>query len=96
MRNKYKNLKRIKKMIISAVVSIRGDNRLFAKTMVGGTEVTALLDSGATNSCIGRAATELLKGKEKYITKLFDESVKTANGGETAVTGVITLPGRAK
>lgn len=70
------------KKIIATVVSLKGDNRVYAQTKVGGVEITALLDSGATSNCIGKAYKELLNGREDQITKIFDENVRTADGGK--------------
>lgn len=92
MRKKRKNYNRIKKKIIATVVSLKGDGRAYAKTKVDGVEILALLDSGANSSCLGKNALEFLKDKTDRIIPLFGENVQTADGGETAVIGVISLP----
>lgn len=92
MREKKRSFKRIRNKIVSTIVTLKGDNRFFAKTKIGDLEVLALLDSGAGASCIGRNSEALLRGKENLIMPIRGQTVRTANGGETAVTGVITLP----
>jgi len=74
------------------VVSVQNDNRFFAKTKVDGEEILALLDTGANANCIGRGAHAFLKNRTRPIRKLSEECVRTASGGETQVTGAITLP----
>lgn len=92
LRDRHHRLKRIRKKIVSTIVTLKGDSRMFAKTKVGGVEVLALLDSGASTSCIGKNAAELLKKNQDYIMPIKDEKVRTADGGVTPVTGFITLP----
>jgi len=75
--------------VVDTVVSVQNDNRFFAKTKVDGEEILALLDTGASANCIGRGAQAFLKNRP--IRKLSEECVRTASGGETQVTGAITL-----
>lgn len=92
LRDRHNYLKRVKKKIVSAIVSLKGDNRVYAKTKVGGIDVMALLDSGATTSCIGKGAMEMLKHKMSQIVSIRNENVRTADGGVTPVIGTIVLP----
>uniref|UniRef100_W8AS19 RNA-directed DNA polymerase n=1 Tax=Ceratitis capitata TaxID=7213 RepID=W8AS19_CERCA len=92
MREKAKTLRRIRNKIVSTIVTIKGDNRFFAQTKVGGIEVIALLDSGAEACCLGKNAEKFLQNKGSKIVPVKNQSIRTANGGETPVTGVISLP----
>lgn len=74
------------------MVTIGNDNRFFAKTLVGGREVMALLDSGAGACCIGKHALQFLTGYENSIINLTGQSVKTENGGKVFVVGIATFP----
>lgn len=56
MRTKQKNFRRIHNKIIATIVTVKGDNRFFARTKIDGQEVLALLDSGAGASCLGKNA----------------------------------------
>jgi len=78
--------------LVDTVVSMQIDNRFFAKTKVDGEEILALLDTGASANCIGRGANAFLKDRTWPLRKLSEECVRTASGGETQVTGAITLP----
>jgi len=78
--------------VVDTVVSVQNDNRFFAKTKVDGEEILALLDTGASANCIGRGAHAFLENRTRPIRKLSEECVRTASGGETQVTGAITLP----
>jgi len=72
----------LKQKVVDTVVSMQNDNRFFAKTK----------DTGASANCIGRGAHAFLKNRTRPIKKLSVEFVRTASGGETQVTGAITLP----
>jgi len=84
--------RRLKQKVVDTVVSVQNENRFFAKTKVDGEELLALLDTGASANCIGRGAHAFLKNRTWPIRKLSEECVRTASGGETQVTGAITLP----
>jgi len=84
--------RRLRQKVVDTVVSVQNDNRFFAKTKVDGVEILALLDTGAGTNCIGRGAHAFLKNRTRPIKKLSEECVRTAGGGETQVTGAITLP----
>jgi len=60
-------------------VSVQNDNRFFAK-------------KEASANCIGRGVLAFLKNRTRPIRKLSKECGRTASGGETQVTGSITLP----
>ncbi|KAL9887940.1 uncharacterized protein ACN2A1_010082 isoform 1-T2 [Glossina fuscipes fuscipes] len=92
LRQRRKAYKRFQREEVSAIVSLEHDDRLFARTKVDNTEVTALLDTGASVSCCGAGATRFLENRRHRIIKLRDRHVKTANGEKTSVTGLITLP----
>ncbi|KAL9875985.1 uncharacterized protein ACN2A1_012787 [Glossina fuscipes fuscipes] len=92
LRHRRKAYKRFQREEVSAIVSLEHDDRLFARTKVDNTEVTALLDTGASVSCCGAGATRFLENRRHRIIKLRDRHVKTANGEKTSVTGLITLP----
>ncbi|KAL9914195.1 uncharacterized protein ACN2A1_001291 [Glossina fuscipes fuscipes] len=92
LRQRRKAYRRFQQKEISAIVSLEHDDRLFARTKVDNTEVTALLDTGASVSCCGAGATRFLENRRHRIIKLRDRHVKTANGEQTSVTGLITLP----
>ena len=91
MRNNRKLKNKLKNVTISALVSQKGDKRVYASTEVGGMEVLALLDSGASASCIGKGGEKLLKGRENLIKPIKSQGVRTADGAETPVTGTILL-----
>ncbi|KAL9918082.1 uncharacterized protein ACN427_000569 isoform 1-T4 [Glossina fuscipes fuscipes] len=65
---------------------------MFARTKVDNTEVTALLDTGASVSCCGAGATRFLENRRHRVIKLRNQHAKTADGKKTSVTGLITLP----
>jgi len=50
---------RLNQKVVETLVSVQNDNR--AKTKVDGEEILALLDTGASTSCIGRGANAFLK-----------------------------------
>lgn len=92
LRETAKVMKRVKQTIVSSIITMSGDKRLYAKTKVDGEEVVALLDSGAGANCIGKNAMEFLARRRAKIIAIRNQNIKTANGSETAVTGTITLP----
>lgn len=92
LRERVRIFKKIKNIIISAVITMEGDNRFYAKTNVDGEQVVALLDSGAGANCIGKNAAEFLGKRESRIIKIKNQKIRTANGSGTSVTGMITLP----
>ncbi|KAL9875982.1 uncharacterized protein ACN2A1_012780 [Glossina fuscipes fuscipes] len=92
LRQRRKAYRRFQQKEISAIVSLEHDDRMFARTKVDNTEVTALLDTGASVSCCGAGATRFLENRRHRIIKLRDRHVKTANGEKTSVTGLMTLP----
>ncbi|KAL9871692.1 uncharacterized protein ACN427_014387 [Glossina fuscipes fuscipes] len=92
LRQRRQTYKRFQREEVSAIVSLEHDDRLFARTKVDNTEVTALLDTGASVSCCGAGATRFLENRRHRIIKLRDRHVNTANGEKTSVTGLITLP----
>lgn len=73
-------------------MTLKWNSRFFAKTKIGGHDVLALLDSEAGASCLGKDAKKLLEGQEHLIMPIKGQHIRTANGGETAVVGVVTLP----
>lgn len=85
-------MRRIRQKIIATIMTLKGENRFFARTNIGGHEALALLDSGACASCLGKEAAKFFEGKESKITRLSGQNTRTANGGEAPVVGVITLP----
>lgn len=91
LREKGKLIKRIKKIIVSSIITVEGDKRLYAKAKVDGEEVVALLDSGACANCIGKDAMQFLAKRKKKIIGIKNQNIKTANGSETSVTGMVTL-----
>lgn len=92
LRSRDVRIRKIKKKIVETVVMTENDNRFYAKTTVGNKDVLALLDSGAGVCCLGRNCFEFLKGMEKDVLKLRNQTIKTANGGRATVFGIITLP----
>jgi len=73
-------------------MSVQNDNRFFAKTKVDGEELLALLDTGVSANSIGIGTNAFLINRTGPIRKLSEECVRVASGGETQVTGAITLP----
>lgn len=67
LRKRDMRIKIVKKRIVETVIRTEKDNRYFAKTLVGGREVMALLDSGAGACCIGRNSLQFLAGMEKIL-----------------------------
>ncbi|KAL9876500.1 uncharacterized protein ACN2A1_013193 [Glossina fuscipes fuscipes] len=92
LRQRRKAYRRFQQKEISAIVSLEHDDRMFARTKVDNTEVTALLDTGASVSCCGAAATRFLENRRHRVIRLQSRHVKTADGNKTSVTGLITLP----
>ncbi|KAL9875292.1 uncharacterized protein ACN427_013478 isoform 2-T12 [Glossina fuscipes fuscipes] len=92
LRQRRKAYRRFQQKKISAIVSLEHDDRMFARTKVDNTEVTALLDTGASVSCCGAGATRFLENRRHRVIKLRNQHVKTADGKKTSVTGLITLP----
>ncbi|KAL9875451.1 uncharacterized protein ACN427_013575 [Glossina fuscipes fuscipes] len=92
LRQRRKAYRRFQQKEISAIVSLEHDDRLFARTKVDNTEVTALLDTGASVSCCGAGATRFLENRRHRVIRLQNRHVKTADGNKTSVTGLITLP----
>ncbi|KAL9921728.1 uncharacterized protein ACN427_002632 [Glossina fuscipes fuscipes] len=92
LRQRRQTYKRFQREEVSAIVSLEHDDRLFARTKVDNTEVTALLDTGASVSCCGAGATRFLENRRHRVVRLQNRHVNTANGEKTSVTGLITLP----
>ncbi|KAL9876665.1 uncharacterized protein ACN2A1_013288 [Glossina fuscipes fuscipes] len=92
LRQRRKAYRRFQQKEISAIVSLEHDDRMFARTKVDNTEVTALLDTGASVSCCGAGATRFLENRRHRVIRLQNRHVKTADGSKTSVTGLITLP----
>ncbi|MGC8720941.1 MAG: hypothetical protein ACP5TY_13150 [Thermodesulforhabdaceae bacterium] len=92
MRKIRKIFRAIKKRIVETVVTITGDNRLYANTSVGGTEVLALLDSGAGANCLGKDAAVLIEKNVYPIMSLRGQNVRTADGEETPLIRIVSLP----
>ncbi|KAL9876483.1 uncharacterized protein ACN2A1_013156 [Glossina fuscipes fuscipes] len=88
LRQRRRAYRRFQQKEISAIVSLEHDDR----TKVDNTEVTALLDTGASVSCCGAGATRFLENRRHQVIKLRYQHVKTADGKKTSVTGLITLP----
>ncbi|KAL9875401.1 uncharacterized protein ACN427_013526 [Glossina fuscipes fuscipes] len=92
LRHRRKAYKRFQREEVSAIVSLEHDDRLFARTKVDNTEVTALLDTGASVSCCGAGAARFLENRRHRVIRLQNRHVRTADGNKTSVTGLITLP----
>lgn len=79
--------KRLRKSVF-ALEELKSDCRPFIKIRLLGEDVFALLDSGASITCIGsQAAKNFIESGEKYHP--LNECVKTAGGGEHRIVGYI-------
>lgn len=74
------------------LVRHRFDNRPYINVKLFGTVITALFDSGATSSIVGREGLQTLtKFRLKTHSSLF-KTVATADGRQQVVTGLVYLP----
>lgn len=73
------------------VIKIKNDNRPYVMVKVGNKELTALLDSGANVSILGRDSEDIIEEFNLIIS--FDNSIiKTADGKSHKVNGSIDIP----
>lgn len=67
LRDRTKKIRKGRKLAIETVVKLGEDNRFFAKTLVDGKEITALLDSGAGACCIGKNSLKFLENLKEPV-----------------------------
>uniref|UniRef100_A0A1A9WIZ0 Peptidase A2 domain-containing protein n=1 Tax=Glossina brevipalpis TaxID=37001 RepID=A0A1A9WIZ0_9MUSC len=91
LREKQKVYRQFKRDQLSTIVTLDGDNRLFAKSEIDGINMTALLDTGASVSSLGAGAQEFLRHWQHKIVKLRNQFVKGVNGDQIPVKGIIML-----
>ena len=86
----WRNRLQANPMVISSICQVANDVRPYAKVRIGNSNVLGLLDSGATRSCLGHRAEELINAAGLRVTP-FVEPVLTASGSEQKVTGQVRV-----
>jgi len=85
----WKKVKADRARIISAVI-LSSDNRLYTDIIIEGTTFKALLDSGATVSCLGGAAAKTLAHHQK--TRKCLGKIRTASNESCSVIAKLLIP----
>lgn len=85
-RVRYKNRKKIKKMIIDSIIESEVDGRMYANIELENEAVFGLLDSGASISVLGNECWELVK-KIGAEVKEYKNQVRTADGKSHNIVG---------
>ena len=73
------------------IIKMNSDNRPYVKVVIGGREVTALLDSGANISVLGQDSEDLIK-ENGLKTRVDASIIKTADGKKHNSVGSIDIP----
>lgn len=94
-RKLHKKLKALHKEISEAVIidneREENDNRPFQSVNILGKNLSGLMDSGASISCLGRDAEKSLKSINKSIVKFYS-SLRCAGGSKQDIIGFVFLP----
>jgi len=69
---------------------LSSDNRLYTDIIIEGTTFKALLDSGATVSCLGGAAAKTLAHHQK--TRKCSRKIRTASNESCSVIAKLLVP----
>ena len=89
VRNRHHDLKKEYKLLNKTTISVEeigSDPRPFVKVQLFGETITALMDSGASISVLGRDSIELLENHNIKFKKLSSQ-VKTASGSSVPILG---------
>ena len=73
------------------IIKIKNDNRPYVVVKIGNRELTALLDSGANVSILGKDSEDIID-ENNLIVRPNDSIIKTADGKEHKVKGTIDIP----
>ncbi|KAM8702067.1 hypothetical protein ACLKA7_001867 [Drosophila subpalustris] len=91
-RERFKRRRQIKRLVVEAVArSAQPDPRVFAEFSLGGRQMRGLLDSGASESLLGRGCRELAEELDLPV-KPYVSIVRTASGEDRSIIGRMVVP----
>lgn len=93
VKNFYKNYRELS--LAPLFTSKPLDNRPYVEVFIFDSPITALVDSGATQSVLGAKAVDILNKFNLKISKCSENFIMTADGKPQKVTGSVDLPIRA-